>query len=107
MDLELFAMRMGEWDLHPLIHHGEITGAVMVKGTEIHVALDQNCRGRYWPRRDLRQLLGGLIQQHGYAITAVMDGNETGHAFVRRLGFEPSGTAPGRIVYRIERLRHG
>jgi hypothetical protein len=79
---------------------------VMTRGSEIHAAAPRERRGRWIRRSDLRSVLGGIVEKHGFATTSVRDDNAAGHAFVRRMGFAPTGEQrDGATYYKLE-IRH-
>lgn len=76
---------------------------VMVRGPEIHVAAPKELRGRWLTRANIRKVLGGIVSEHGFALSAVEHDNENGRVFVQRMGFEAVGVTPnGRTLYRLE-----
>jgi len=78
-------------------------GIVLSRGTEIHFACKPGVVGT---RRLLREHLGRVISQHGFATTRVPRSRQTGHRFVTRLGFIKTHADALDIHYKIERMRH-
>lgn len=72
---------------------------VMTRDDELHVAAPRERRGMWITRRDLREVLGGILQRFGSARTSVMADNAAGQAFVQRLGFRKTRETPAQVFY--------
>ena len=103
MPFDLFASSFGDWEIVPVAVDGRVTGAVMMKGCEIHVASATPAK---WISRGLiRRTLGRILQRHGRCVTYVRDANKRGQRFVERLGFVR--TAEGAVhAYEMRACRH-
>lgn len=100
---ERFIEFYSSWRVTPLYVHGEVVGAVLQEGPEMHVAVLPKAHRR-WARPSIwRQLIDGTIDRYGYAITSVAEANTDGQAFVSRLGFRETGRNGSFIFYRLER----
>ena len=95
-----------DWVRHPIYNNGEEVGCVWIKDAEIHCYRDESCAGRWIKAGDLQRLTGPLFKQYGHMITKVRKINLQGQAFVKRLGFTPTGQDDTNIHYRCERLKH-
>lgn len=103
--LEQVQATFAGWEVIPLHRRGAMVATVLIRGPEIHVACDPGQEGRWLSRRFIRDTVGRLIDEYGYAETMVSKANAAGHAFVQRLGFEKvSGGDPVRYV--CKELKH-
>lgn len=98
---EEFLERLKEWELSPIFLQGNIAAVVMILGTEIHVASAEAGRGKWLSRRFIKETLGGIIKEHGFATTRTEYDNAPARAFVERLGF-----VPDTVFYRLDKLKH-
>lgn len=97
---EALAGQLLDWELH------DVAGAVIMRrGAEMHVAALPEARGR-WFGAEARAILRETMARHGRIETLVMKDHELGHAFARRLGFEPVGDSGAAIRYELRTLRH-
>lgn len=97
-------MRMLDWELIPLKVGDRVAGVVAQNGTEVHVAIDEGYRKRFW-RAELRDVLGRIINRYGYA-TTVTAGAAEHEEFVSRLGFKEDETCEGRTVWKMTRFKY-
>lgn len=81
-----FLALLGCWEAFPIIDQGQIIGALVRRGNELHLGV--NRRPRTLATRYLRAVLANTIAHYGYATTKVGKDNPAGVAFCRRLGFE-------------------
>ena len=86
MPFDEFVEHLRDFDIYPIRDRGEVIGAVMTRGNEIHLGVTRTPEGAHL--RELRSILAGIIMRHGTAKTAVMHDNLPGIAFCRRIGFE-------------------
>lgn len=93
-----------DWDKTPVYVGEQLVGAILVNGPELHVCVKPAGYKR-WFRKGLLSVLIEIIQKHGYAVTAVKEGNTVGDEFVKRFGFEYSHTQNGNWFYRMN--HHG
>lgn len=73
--------------VHDIFLDGLDVGAILVIGPEIHACIKPAGFGRWFNKR-AKAILTEVIARHGHATTTVTAGNETGHRFVTRLGFD-------------------
>ena len=83
-----FREMLRAWDVHEIKAGGDIVGAVLVKGPEIHACILPKAQGRWIGRPQLR-ILNNVIKKHGYAKTSAT--TPGGKEFVERLGFHAEG----------------
>lgn len=81
-----FERAMARFEFVPVRVAGEMVGAILRDGPELHAAVLEHARGRWVSRAVLRSVVD-TVQRHGYAKTAVMNEHEMGHEFARRMGF--------------------
>jgi hypothetical protein len=96
VEFEKFA---ADWEVTPVRVRGELVGAILKRGPEIHACIKPE-GFRRWFNKSAKALLDGTIERYGYAITRVMNGNTVGMEFVSRLGFEPVGREGDVIIYK-------
>jgi hypothetical protein len=88
LSFEQFEAFAAGCDIHPVCVDGDIVGAVIVKGPDIHACILSQARGRWFSRR-CALILNDVIARHGFARTSAT--TQEGMEFVMRLGFRPSG----------------
>jgi hypothetical protein len=74
--------------VHPVTVAGEVAGAVIVKGSEVHACILPWAHKRWFGRGQAR-ILNNIIARHGRATTQAT--TEAGRRFVERLGFTLDG----------------
>lgn len=104
VSLDAFKQSLEAWQLVPLKIDGQLIGAAMLRGNEIHVGFDGTPIASI--RRLIRETLGAIIGKHGSAITSVRCDHANGLRFCQRLGFEITGFHDGVYMMRCERLNH-
>ena len=72
------------WDIHPVEHLEKVVGAVFTKDSNIHVAVN----GTWFPRRYIKRIVLPMLEKYGIINTTVDIFNETGLAWVMKLGFK-------------------
>lgn len=81
---------------------GEITiGMLIIKGPELHVAIIPEYRKKWLSARLIKEVIGGIMDKYGYAVTTVNHDNLKGQNFVERLGFKRQSFFEGIIHYRM------
>jgi Zn-finger nucleic acid-binding protein len=88
IEFEAFSYAVDLWDLHPVVVQGEIAGALLTNGPEIHACILPQFKGQWLTRKELR-ILNQVIEKHGFAQTSAT--TEDGEYFVNRLGFVQCG----------------
>lgn len=83
-----FVSAFDGWDVEPIAVAGEIVGAMLMRGPEIHCAVLPDARRRWMRKGLLQRTLGRLVRRYGYAMTRVSADHSLGLEFVRRVGFE-------------------
>jgi len=104
VSLEMWEIVTKEWEIDPITVAGKTVGAIMVKGTEMHLALWEKPKGcaRAAPLVALRKVLA----QWGYATTRVLADNPAGLTFCRRIGFVVDKEENGVIWLTCKEPRH-
>lgn len=93
-----FVEQVNGWNVEPVLVGGEVVGAILVNGPEIHACIKPE-GFRRWFRKQQMHILDSTIEKHGYAMTRVMQGNEIGKRFVERLGFTESHIEGNAVIY--------
>lgn len=101
MSRQDFIEAFGTWLVRPVKVRGEIVGAVLVGGNQIHACIKPQGFRRWLTKGVLQDTLLKVMAEHGRAITSVAKDNEIGHRFVAGLGFKPVSEADGVIWYEI------
>ena len=91
---------LGDWTFVPLVENGAVLLLAAMRGTEIHVAVAPEFRGRVITRRRCREFLGPLLERRGYLTTRAVEGTDRIH-FLQRLGFRLTGAAGGINHYML------
>lgn len=86
--LERFREFAAGCEVHEVSVGGEVAGAILVRGDEIHACVMPWACGRWMNKRTLG-VLRSVIERHGRAVTAAT--TEAGRQFVSRLGFVQRG----------------
>jgi hypothetical protein len=92
--LEKFADSVQGMEVNPVVVDGQIAGALIVSGHEIHACILPQFKGRWLSRKELR-IMNAVIEKHGYAQTSAT--TEEGETFVKRLGFVQHGNTFRRL----------
>jgi hypothetical protein len=85
MNFEQFAKVLNEWEITPLKHKQQVIGGVMRKDNELHIGYGEKPKATI--RKHLKETIGRVLQQYGYAVTVVNAANVRGLKFCERLGF--------------------
>jgi hypothetical protein len=101
MPFDKFELAMKDWQVTPLEEHGWIIGGVLQKANEVHIGYgikpSSSIRGH------LRSTLKKVLDQHGSAITSVMQENKNGLNFCKRLGFVEIKQENSKIYLKCDR----
>ena len=85
---EAWEKALTTWEVQAFCDGEKVIGMLMTKGSELHVAILPEARGKWLSRRLIRETFRPLLERYGAAHTAVAKGNLKGDDFVSRLGFE-------------------
>lgn len=88
IEYEAFADFAKDCEVNPVYVDGEVAGALIVKGFEIHACILPAFKGKWLTRKELR-ILNAVIERHGFAQTSTT--TQEGEYFVTRLGFVKDG----------------
>ena len=78
------------WTAVPHYERGELAAVAVMRGTEIHFAVNPAWRRRLFPRSLARKFLAPLIDERGFLTTRSVDPSFT--RFLARIGFVPTWT---------------
>ena len=101
---EQFKDALKDWAFIPLTENGEVIGAVMQKGNELHIGYGKKAKSSIL--RHIRKPLRDAITNYGFAETSVMANNPAGLKFCKRLNFVEIGRDSGRILLRCDRSKY-
>ena len=99
-----FTKAVDEWDIEPFEYSGEIIGGVMARGNELHLGLVERPRGSI--RSGLKRAMAARLARYGSLTTQVMQQNERGLQFCKRLGFKEVGRQGDKILLMCDRSKH-
>lgn len=103
MDLQTFNKCLVDWNIVPLHQNDEIIGAVMQKENELHIGYGKKSKASI---RGHLMILKKVIEEYGFAITAVSKDNPKGLNFCKRLGFVELAQESDKILLRCYRSRY-
>jgi hypothetical protein len=107
MNLEQFAINLGEWELMPIIIKDVIVGVVAERDGEVHMAIEPEYRKKstYW-RTGLKLLIKPIIDKYGYVTTRVESDDHVARKFVHRLGFKDYSSLGNVTTYAMSQIKH-
>jgi hypothetical protein len=88
VSLDDFRKSIEGCSVYPVSVGGNLAGAVIVKGCEVHACILPWAHKRWFGRPQAR-ILNDVIRRYGYATTKATTG--AGRDFVERLGFKKTG----------------
>lgn len=88
LSLAQFSDEVADLGVYAVVVGGEMAGAVIAKGPELHACIRAQFKGR-WMTRGVLRFLAGVVREYGYAATQAT--TEEGRHFVERLGFKFNG----------------
>ena len=86
--LDQFASALDGCDVWPVVVRGQVAGAVIAKGCELHACIRPEFKG-LWMSRDVLRFVRSVIDRFGRVETDAT--TPEGRAFVDRLGFVRDG----------------
>lgn len=98
MSESYIASLFDDWESHDYVVNGESVGTAMIKGTEIHFALDPNHYKTAMRRGPMREAIKPLFDRIGFLTTRILIGHKDQARFVERVGFEKTWS-DGRFDY--------
>ena len=101
---EQFAEALKDWKFIPLTEDSEVIGAVMQKDNELHIGYGKKAKSSIL--RHIRKPLRDAIENYGFAETSVLEDNQRGLTFCKRLNFVEIGRDNGRILLRCHRSKY-
>ncbi len=88
------------WSLIPIVVNGKERGGAILRGTEIHVALSPEWRGRTITRARAREFLEPLMAGFGFLTTRAIAGAGH-HRFLSGIGFKKTWSGGGVDHYML------
>jgi RimJ/RimL family protein N-acetyltransferase len=101
MSFDDFYVAMQDWEITPLKQNSEIIGGVLAKGNEIHVGYGIKPPASI--KKHIKETLKRIIDQYGNAVTSVMEENQRGINFCKRLGFIEFKREHSKIYLKCDR----
>ena len=103
-EFDVYENAVKDWDVLPLVENNKVIGGVLIKDNEIHVGYGVKPRSTILPY--IKSILNETINKYGHVTTSVMQENETGLRFCKRLGFTRIGEENGTIKLRCDRSNY-
>jgi hypothetical protein len=100
INFEVFEQIFSEWEVVPLTISNQVCGGFLIRGNELHLAYTKS--PSFCIRKHLRENLGRIIHEYGFAVTCVEIGHSSSLRFCRRLGFIETGRKNGILYLRCE-----
>lgn len=88
---------LADWDAWPVMVGGELAGAMMVKGPEMHACILPRFFGR-WASLSMYRRVMRHKALHGRLVTTVNVDHDAGREFVERFGFTVTGNT-GHVLH--------
>ncbi len=108
MDLEQFAINLGEWELIPVLVKDVVVGAIAEKDGEIHLAFEKQYSNKsVFCKSNLNQIIKSMIDLYGYVTTTVDSDDEDTRKFVRRIGFKDYSNLGNVTTYAMSKIQEG
>lgn len=100
-----FAKAAAGWEVVPVYVSGEVAGAVLVKGHELHACILESYKSRWISKTLYKMIFVDRLKAFGKLTTSVSTTCKQGMEFVKRCGFVCVGVNNG--VARYERCLDG
>lgn len=104
MTLEQFANALKDWEFIELKQDGKVFGVVMKKENELHVSFDGV--PKFSIRKFIKDTIGKVIENYGFAVTSVTKGNEKGLEFCKRFGYVQTSEDATKIYMKCDRCNY-
>jgi len=98
--IEQFAADTGDWDFWPIVVQGALAGAIMVRGCDMHVCVQEQHFKR-WATPSLYRRVLNHKRKHGRLRTVVAEQHQAGRDFVERFGFRVYGNRGLTLLYEL------
>ena len=103
-EFDVYENAVKNWDVLPLIENNVVIGGVLIKDNEIHVGYGIKPKSTILPY--IKSILNKTIDKYGYVTTSVMEENEAGLRFCKRLGFTKISKENDTIKLRCDRSNY-
>ncbi|RIZ67107.1 MAG: hypothetical protein D0531_01315 [Methylococcales bacterium] len=104
IDKELFKQNLHNWNAIGLYEKGELIGCVIQRENEVHIGYKAKPTASI--RKHLKMTLKKILDEYGSAITYVMENNEKGLNFCKRLGFYEILREQCKIKLKCDRCKY-
>jgi len=108
LDIGEYAMRIGHWDLLPVMVNENLAAVVMKLENEIHLTVDVPYQRKVsgW-RSGLKNIIQPIIDKYGRAVTRVPFADMKARFFVEKVGFKFVSERDGIQLYMLDKLKSG
>jgi len=104
LTLEEFAEVLKDWEFVELKHDEKLFGVIIIKDNELHISLDGV--PKFSIRRYLKETIGKVIENYGYAVTSITKNNEKELNFCKRFGFVIVSETQDQIYMKCDRCKY-
>lgn len=104
LDREQALEQLASWEIIEGREHDQHVATAIMKGTEIHFAVQPENRRRLIRRKNTQEFLAPLLARHGFLTTRVLVRQEAEKRFVERIGFVPTWSDGLFQFYMLTRL---
>lgn len=77
-----------DWEAHDIISDRVTIGTIIIKGTEVHMALKPECTNRRFRRKQIQDFLDPYFKRLGFLTTRILIDQVAAQQFVQRVGFK-------------------
>lgn len=105
--LDRFKHALMDWHVYAVEVQGDLAGAILHKGSEIHACILPEYRGKWFSRKIIKDIVFPTIKAYGKITTAVPDDKPWGRDFVEKFGFKKLRHENGATYYELRRCKYG
>ena len=92
MEVSAIESALNDWEQNDILGDGVPIGTIIIKGTEVHMALAPECKERRFRRRQIQEFLAPYYNRLGFLTTRILINQTDAQEFVKRVGFRQTHT---------------
>ena len=104
IDFDTFSKNLQDWIKIPLYENNRLIGCVIQKDNEGHIGYQFKPTASI--KKHLKDTLKKVLETYGFAVTSVMENNEKGLLFCKRLGFYEIAKEGSKIILKCDRCKY-
>ena len=104
IDFDTFSKNLQDWIKIPLYENNRLIGCVIQKNNEVHIGYQFKPTESI--KKHLKDTLKKVLETYGFAVTSVMENNEKGLLFCKRLGFYEIAKEGSKIILKCDRCKY-